>query len=165
MAEGLAKRYTNRCFHLSFWWYLIGISLARRTIPQAVRGNVPCLARRHCHGFAEGTVSRNSPPRPGSGRDRELSDCDGRRLPGVGEEYPGCEGVECGNRKYRGMAAVASRASSIREKRTEDVKSSELVSLASAGRKSKKESNARCSMPEPTTRWCPRPTPSSFMSD
>ena len=54
-------------------------------IPQAARGNVPCVARKCCHGFAEGTVSRNSPPRRGSGGSRELSDRDGRRLRSVGE--------------------------------------------------------------------------------
>src|SRR5262249_6997263 len=94
---------------------------ARRTIPQAAGGNLLYLARRRCHGFAEGTVSGNSPPRLGSGRHSELSDRHGRRLRSVGEECPRCEGVECRNQKCRGVAEVASSASSIRETPTADI--------------------------------------------
>ena len=86
---------------------------ARRTIPQAIGEHLPCLARRDCHGFAERTVSGNSPARLGCVRDCRLSDRDGRRLPSVGKECSRSEGVEWGNQKYRGMAEVSSRTSSI----------------------------------------------------
>src|SRR5215469_12626998 len=83
---------------------------ARRTNPQAIGENLPCLARRHCRGSAEGAVPGNSPPRRGSRRECELSDRDGRRLRSVGKECSRCEGVEYGNQKYRGLAEFSSRA-------------------------------------------------------
>ena len=101
-----AKRRKGR---LSPGQFGAGDVSARRTIPQAIGENLPCLARRHCHGFAEGAVSGNGPPRLGSGRDRELSDRDGRRLRSAGKECSGCESVEHGNQKYRGLAEVSSR--------------------------------------------------------
>jgi len=45
-----------------------------------------------------------SAPRLGSGRDRELSNRDDRRLRSVGKECSRREGMERGNQKYRELA-------------------------------------------------------------
>ena len=86
---------------------------ARRTIPQAIGENLPCLARRHCHGFAEGATSGNCSPQLESRRGCQLSDRDGRGLRLVSKECSRCEGVGSGNHKYRWVAEVSSGASSI----------------------------------------------------
>src|SRR5215831_16770780 len=79
------------------------------------------MAGRSCYAFAEGAVPRDSSPRPEPRRDCQLSDRDGRGLRLVSKECSRCEGVGSGNQKYRGVAEVSSRASSISESRTADI--------------------------------------------
>ena len=64
---------------------------------KAISENLPCLARKQCHGFAEGTASGNCPPRLGSGRGYELSGRDRRRPRSLGKDCSRCEGVEYRN--------------------------------------------------------------------
>src|SRR5262249_54124414 len=79
-----------------------------RTIPPAVGDHLQCLARRNYHSFAEGTVSGDGPPRPGSRRDCQLSRRDVRGLRHVGKECSRSESVECGNEKYCAVAPDSS---------------------------------------------------------
>ena len=58
----------------------------------------------------EGQCYGNSPPRPGSGRDCELFDRDGRRLRSAGKERSGREGVEYGDQEYRELVEFSSSA-------------------------------------------------------